>query len=516
MLKGSFGDIALRELLPALESALNLAPRGTDTPAPVPETCGESPPQEGAMVTYTNKLNKGSRAFYQCGPGYKGRSTFIQCKIVKGVLGWSSMQGWPGCTPVDCGAPVPTVNNANPTYTTTTYPSVVTYSCINGLATSDPSPNVTCLDTGVWDTPTFQCDQQAKAAASQIPGGMDLSALSALFNGGGNGGAAPTPSANPGTNQNPMMAALMQALGGAGGAGAAQPSAPAPTGMPAGMAAMMQQMMGGAGNSGGGSSGGMPANMMAMISQMMGGAAPTTTTTTPAPPKQNSFGMPGGFQLPSHLQSLLPNGLPKTANQGVNPRDMMTLASAGLGLSNPNAGGGSLSGFLGAMNPMAAMMGLPGMGAMGGLGAGGGAPGGGPMKGPNGVPLDPEQARERREDMMMQMMMQSAMSNMMRPQPGGNGTQAQQGNPMMDMMMMQMMMGGEGGMGGGKSGGAGGGMNPMSMLGMMNPASLFGSGGGGMGGMPGMMGMGGLGAMMGGGGGGMGGLSALFGGGAKK
>ncbi|GFN91342.1 sushi domain-containing protein 1 [Plakobranchus ocellatus] len=88
--------------------------------------------------------------------GYTGKSRFVQCQS-SGQ--WSSVEGYTGCTPVDCGIPTPTVQHGTPTVTGTTYGAAVIYTCEPGYKASTPGANVTCLADGKWDTPTFTCDK---------------------------------------------------------------------------------------------------------------------------------------------------------------------------------------------------------------------------------------------------------------------------------------------------------------------------------------------------------------------
>ncbi|XP_055872799.1 uncharacterized protein LOC106052362 isoform X4 [Biomphalaria glabrata] len=437
MLSRSFDpNVAYMDLMSALnkrikETANNSSGGGFSVDAgpnsmvdSVPQ-CPLAPAHRGAAVSYTSENRAvGSRAFYQCEAGYEGRSLFIQCNN-GGV--WSVPTGWGGCKAVDCGTPPPSVLNADSAYTTTTFGSVVTYTCQAGYKADKPNPNVTCLDTGYWGTPTFTC-QKANTPALRLPSlqkafnknlGVDMSnlaALNALFGGGG--------SAATSTNQNQMMAALLKSM-------------PGFSGFP-----------------------GMPS-----VPQVI----ETTTTTTPKPTIASR--LPNGFQLPSHLQSLLPNGISNT--QGMKPQDLMTLASLGLGSGTAGAAPRDITSLLGSMNPMSIFgpamgLGTPGAGA-------GGAPGN-----PAAPPLEPEKVAEQREEMMLRAMMANAMKSMYQPAAQTNGTSTRPtSNPAMEMMTLMALQSGLSAGGAGANSASGTGMDPMAMmLGGMNPAML-GLGGGG-------------------------------------
>ncbi|GFN95789.1 cnpolydom [Plakobranchus ocellatus] len=133
--------VAYADLLAALHQRLNLEPpTSANTTMSVPEAasgspttleaavnCPEAVPIPGTVVTYTSDPHvRGSRAFYQCMIGYTGKSRFVQCQI-SGQ--WSSVEGYTGCTPVDCGIPTPTVQHGTPTVTGTTYGAAVIYTC---------------------------------------------------------------------------------------------------------------------------------------------------------------------------------------------------------------------------------------------------------------------------------------------------------------------------------------------------------------------------------------------------
>ncbi|RUS69543.1 hypothetical protein EGW08_022694 [Elysia chlorotica] len=263
--------------------------------------------------------------------------------------------------------------------------------------------------------------------------------------------------------EDPMMDALMQTMAAMGTTGNSQQATPS---------------MLGAGNNNNNNND-MLANLAKMFPQMM--PSPPPTTTTPAPVVQNhnhnhnhnNNGMAGGF-----------HGISNT--QGINPTDLMALASAGLGSNNPAAAPRSINQLMGSMNPLQALLGgsgLAGLGALGGLGGVPGAALGGPG-GPGGAGMgaDPEKAAEQREEMLTRAMMASAMKSMMAPRvaPGGSNSTAgaKPQNPGMDILTMMALQNSLGG-GGGASGG---GMAAMMMLGGMSgsPAGMFGGGGGGM------------------------------------
>ncbi|KAH9509727.1 hypothetical protein Btru_044350 [Bulinus truncatus] len=308
---------------------------------------------------------------------------------------------------VDCGVPPPSVVNSESSYTTTTFGSMVTYTCHSGYKPDKPHANLTCLDTGYWDTPTFTCQKVSLPSLDM----SNLAALSALFSGGG--GSAGSAATN--TNQNQLMTALLKNM----------------QGLP-GFPGMTQ-------------------------------APPTPTPTTTPKPSPTSH-LPMGFQLPSHLQSLLPNGLSNA--QGFKSNDLMTLASLGLGSGTPAAAPRDISQLIGSMNPMSILgpaMGLP----MPGTGA---ASAGGPAA----APIEPEKMVEQREEMMMRAMMANAMKSMMQPRTPTNGNGTAQARPnnnnaAMEMMTLMALQSGLGGAGATSGGSGGSGFDPMAMmLGGMN------------------------------------------------
>ncbi|XP_059141550.1 ubiquilin-like isoform X2 [Physella acuta] len=501
MLGRSFDpQVAYVDLLSALHKRMRLDPPNNSSGSPIdaglsdPNTmaeaannCPAAPAKTGASVTYTSDRRiVGSRAFYQCETGYEGRSLFVQC--INGGQ-WSAPSGWEGCKPVDCGAPPPSVQFAEASFTATVYKSIALYTCQPGYKIDTPNANVSCLDTGYWDTPTFKCE---KVSINQLdPSG--LAALGALFGGGG--------SAASNTNQIQQIHQLQQLATTLLGGGTTQLfrkakhratsskgnvpemlpallslrsilSSPKPTiskpqylfPLHTNRDSINYQLL-----------------MAAILKSMpgfpgMGPVIPPTTTpatTTTQKPTGPSFPM-GGIQLPKHLMSLLPNGI--SSSHGMRPQDLLTLASAGLGSASGAAAPRDITQLLGSMNPMS--MFSPGMGLGGPGAAGTGAAGAG------AVPPDPEKMAEQREEMMLRAMMANAMKSMMQPKVPVNGTAttpARNSNPAMDMMTLMALQSSLGG-GAGSAGGAGGGFDPMAMMMGMNPAMLGLGGGGAAGG----------------------------------
>ncbi|XP_055872797.1 uncharacterized protein LOC106052362 isoform X2 [Biomphalaria glabrata] len=505
MLSRSFDpNVAYMDLMSALnkrikETANNSSGGGFSVDAgpnsmvdSVPQ-CPLAPAHRGAAVSYTSENRAvGSRAFYQCEAGYEGRSLFIQCNN-GGV--WSVPTGWGGCKAVDCGTPPPSVLNADSAYTTTTFGSVVTYTCQAGYKADKPNPNVTCLDTGYWGTPTFTC-QKANTPALRLPslqkafnknlGVQHLFQLqelastlikarqpevkkprplwpasAALLFRTKSLALPPRPPQIPANQKNlatqqnvamsriltiPQNLALLKNL-------ASPQRLPNFPNSQLAAAVQRNQMMAALLKSMPGFSGfpGMPS-----VPQVI----ETTTTTTPKPTIASR--LPNGFQLPSHLQSLLPK-----------PQDLMTLASLGLGSGTAGAAPRDITSLLGSMNPMSIFgpamgLGTPGAGA-------GGAPGN-----PAAPPLEPEKVAEQREEMMLRAMMANAMKSMYQPAAQTNGTSTRPtSNPAMEMMTLMALQSGLSAGGAGANSASGTGMDPMAMmLGGMNPAML-GLGGGG-------------------------------------
>ncbi|CAL1542578.1 unnamed protein product, partial [Lymnaea stagnalis] len=464
MLSRSFDpQVAYVDLLAALHKRLRLDPANNTTAASSPvdpgasnpntmvETagnCPNAPAKLGASITYTSE-NKilGSRAFYQCDAGYNGRSLFVQC-MNGGV--WSTPSGWEGCKPVDCGSSPPTIVNADISYTTTTFGSMATYTCQPGYKLDNPSANVTCLDTGYWDTATFSCDKvtlpqlhltSLKKTFKKNIGVQQIHQLqqlaSTLL-----GATRKSNSNRPPQTPKPIRALKtisslrrLQSLNKPSRPPQWSPKTvnsiasqkppqpfrvpppiisnriPTPIGpySPQAMQAMAAAILGNP-------------LMAALLKNMQGmpgfpnfpPTSPTPPPTTTPKPTVASRIQIGGFQLPSHLQSLLPNGLSST--QGMRPQDLMTLASVGLGAPNSAAAPRDISQLLSSMHPMSIFghsMGIGGppagtTGAAGGPGA--------------ALPPDPEKMAEQREEMMMRAMMANAMKSMMQPRTATNGT----------------------------------------------------------------------------------------------
>ncbi|XP_059141553.1 uncharacterized protein LOC131929399 isoform X5 [Physella acuta] len=401
MLGRSFDpQVAYVDLLSALHKRMRLDPPNNSSGSPIdaglsdPNTmaeaannCPAAPAKTGASVTYTSDRRiVGSRAFYQCETGYEGRSLFVQC--INGGQ-WSAPSGWEGCKPVDCGAPPPSVQFAEASFTATVYKSIALYTCQPGYKIDTPNANVSCLDTGYWDTPTFKCE---KVSINQLdPSG--LAALGALFGGGG--------SAASNTNQNQLlMAAILKSMPGFPGMGPVIP----PTTTPA-----------------------------------------TTTTQKPTGP---SFPM-GGIQLPKHLMSLLPNGI--SSSHGMRPQDLLTLASAGLGSASGAAAPRDITQLLGSMNPMS--MFSPGMGLGGPGAAGTGAAGAGAVPpDPEKMAEQREEMmlRAMMANAMKSMMQPKVPVNGTATTPARNSNPAMD---MMTLMALQSSLGGGAGSAGGAGGG---------------------------------------------------------------
>ncbi|XP_046562741.1 sushi, von Willebrand factor type A, EGF and pentraxin domain-containing protein 1-like [Haliotis rubra] len=106
--------------------------------------CGVPGEVADGNVTY-DESTYGSIAVYTCNVGfnYTGIREGATCDHT------GLWQGRGTCQLVDCGAP-PVVENANATYTTTTFTANVTYGCHTDYVFTGTTLDLACTQTGVW------------------------------------------------------------------------------------------------------------------------------------------------------------------------------------------------------------------------------------------------------------------------------------------------------------------------------------------------------------------------------
>jgi CUB/sushi domain-containing protein len=112
-----------------------------------PRDCGAPPPVAHAAAPSFTSTTYGSTATYSCLDGYDmDGGATITCSAA------GTWTATPACEPRDCGPPPAAGEYANlDPYSDTTYGAVVTYQCDGGYVPISGSPtSVSCLATGAW------------------------------------------------------------------------------------------------------------------------------------------------------------------------------------------------------------------------------------------------------------------------------------------------------------------------------------------------------------------------------
>ncbi|XP_046367076.2 uncharacterized protein LOC124142560 isoform X2 [Haliotis rufescens] len=111
-----------------------------------------SPPVVANAVAITDNTTLNSTAVYRCSPGFTRVSGSTNITcLATGV--WETP--FTECV-VDCGLP-PQVTNTNRTYTSTLINSTTEYTCVDGTAHASGSTQVMCQSDGSWTTPDISC-----------------------------------------------------------------------------------------------------------------------------------------------------------------------------------------------------------------------------------------------------------------------------------------------------------------------------------------------------------------------
>lgn len=116
-------------------------------PSCSPVDCGPLSNPDNGVVQVPTGTTFGSVATYSCADGFTVQGTATRSCQASGL--WNGSPAT--CLPVDCGAP-PTVTNGTPTFSSTLFESVVTYTCASGFERVGPA-SASCLSTGAWSTP---------------------------------------------------------------------------------------------------------------------------------------------------------------------------------------------------------------------------------------------------------------------------------------------------------------------------------------------------------------------------
>jgi formylglycine-generating enzyme required for sulfatase activity len=136
-----------------------------------PVQCGAAPPAPPRSTLVSAGTQFGEVARYACDTGHSTNGTATGERAITRRCGasgdWEPASAG-SCEPLNCGAP-PLIDNGMRSFTTTTFGSLVSYTCFTGFLASG-STAVRCGTTGLWDTPPAcrdinECDAGGVCAA---------------------------------------------------------------------------------------------------------------------------------------------------------------------------------------------------------------------------------------------------------------------------------------------------------------------------------------------------------------
>lgn len=123
-------------------------------------------PQNGEVMT-NNSNTFPAAAFYTCSPGYKSNDPLVRYCQPDGKFSGSA----PKCEAIVCEDLTLTISNGRvQTTNDNRYPSVATYTCEKGYATSDATTRQ-CQSDGTWTSRAPICDGMVCAPLPPFPGG---------------------------------------------------------------------------------------------------------------------------------------------------------------------------------------------------------------------------------------------------------------------------------------------------------------------------------------------------------